>query len=98
VGLSDNFFDLGGHSLLSTRVIVQIYKKLGIRLDQATMVLHTLEQIAREISEKTGAVTDASPISENPMLDSIVPGTLPGEVKIDKKKGRLQSLLFGGKK
>jgi acyl carrier protein len=97
-GLSDNFFDLGGHSLLSTRVIVQIYKKLGIRLDQATMVLHTLEQIAREISEKTGVATDVNSIAENSQLDSVAPHTLQVEVKVDKKKGRLQSLLFGGKK
>jgi hypothetical protein len=49
VGLSDNFFDLGGHSLLSIRVIVQTSKKLGVRLDQATMVLSTLAQVAQEI-------------------------------------------------
>src|SRR5690606_25078455 len=60
VGFGDNFFDLGGYSLLSTRVIVQVYKKLGLRLDQATMVLHTLEQIAREIGEKLGTPAEAT--------------------------------------
>ncbi len=51
VGLRDNFFDLGGHSLLSVRVIVQVSKKLGVRLDQATMVLGTLEQVSRGIDD-----------------------------------------------
>lgn len=55
VGLADNFFDLGGHSLLSTRVIVQVYKRMGVRLDQASMVLGTLEQIARDVDTKQGA-------------------------------------------
>jgi len=97
-GLSDNFFDLGGHSLLSTRVIVQIYKKFGVRLDQATMVLHTLEQVAREIGEKTGGAHGdeaAAPASA---------AAAPNEAKNtgasagnEKKKGLLQS-LFGGKK
>lgn len=56
VGAHDNFFDSGGHSLLSVRVITRIYKTLGVRLDQATMVLHTLEQIAAKCDER---LTDA---------------------------------------
>ncbi len=54
IGLEDNFFDLGGYSLLSIRVIVQIYKRLNVKLDQATMVLNTLEQVAREIDQRLG--------------------------------------------
>ena len=52
VGLTDNFFDLGGHSLLSARIIVQLDRKFGIRLNQATMALGTLEQIARDIERR----------------------------------------------
>jgi hypothetical protein len=52
VGLSDNFFDLGGHSLLSTRMIVQVYKRMDVRLDQATIALSTLEQVAHEIEQR----------------------------------------------
>lgn len=96
VGLSDNFFDLGGHSLLSTRVIVQVYKKFGVRLDQATMVLHTLEQVAREIGEKSGhaevpvAATETASAKPAANAASDVSGS-------EKKKGLFQS-LFGGKK
>jgi len=64
VGLSDNFFDLGGHSLLSTRVIVQIFKRLGARLDQATMVLSTLEQIARDVDQRSAPA--AAPVAAAP--------------------------------
>ena len=32
VGLNDNFFDLGGHSLLVTRVALQIEDKLKIKV------------------------------------------------------------------
>jgi len=52
VGITDNFFDLGGHSLLSVRVIMQTERKLGVRLTQATMVMGTLEQIARDLESQ----------------------------------------------
>ena len=51
VSLNENFFDIGGHSLISIRVIVKVKKEFGVRLDQAKMVLLTLEQMAREIDE-----------------------------------------------
>jgi hypothetical protein len=52
VGIHDNFFDIGGHSLLGVRVITRIQRELGARLDQATMVLQTLEQIAAKCDRK----------------------------------------------
>ena len=48
VGLHDNFFDIGGHSLLGIRVITRVRKERGVRLSQADMVLQTLEQLAEE--------------------------------------------------
>lgn len=53
VGAHDNFFDIGGHSLLSVRVITKLDKKIGVRLDQAIMVLQTLEQIAARCERRT---------------------------------------------
>ena len=55
VGLNENFFDIGGHSLLSIRVIVRVKKEFGVRLDQAKMVLLTLEQMAKEIDDSRPA-------------------------------------------
>ena len=55
IGLYDNFFDIGGHSLLAMRVIVRTEKKLGARLNNAIMVLQTLEQVAAEVDKRLGA-------------------------------------------
>ena len=46
VGRYDNFFDIGGHSLLSARLIARIAKQLGVRLQHADIVASTLQQLA----------------------------------------------------
>ena len=61
VSLHDNFFDIGGHSLLAVRVVTKLDKKIGVRLNQAVMVLQTLEQIAAECEKRVG------PRSDNPV-------------------------------
>src|SRR5262249_30160668 len=53
VGLHDNFFDLGGHSILVEQLIVRIEESFGKRL--APVVLFqapTIEQLARLINEE----------------------------------------------
>jgi hypothetical protein len=64
VGLHDNFFDIGGHSLLGVRVISRIEKKTGARLNQAIMVLQTLEQIASECERRVGASSSTEGAAE----------------------------------
>jgi amino acid adenylation domain-containing protein len=51
VGVHDNFFDLGGHSLLSMKLIDLVYKSMGVQITPGTISLGTLGQIAHEISE-----------------------------------------------
>jgi acyl carrier protein len=46
IGVHDNFFDVGGHSLLSMRVIARIEHETGVRLHPRLMFLENLEQIA----------------------------------------------------
>jgi len=46
VAVHDNFFDLGGHSLLTMRAIAGVEKKLGKRLNPREYIFQTLEQIA----------------------------------------------------
>jgi hypothetical protein len=58
VGRTDNFFDLGGHSLLSVRVLAQVSKRLGVRLDQASMALGTLEQVAKYVDTRAENVLE----------------------------------------
>jgi len=46
VGVHDNFFDAGGHSLLAIRVIARVLKETGVRLSPRDIFLNTLGQIA----------------------------------------------------
>jgi amino acid adenylation domain-containing protein len=46
IGIHDNFFDLGGHSLLSMRVVYEVEKRTGMRIHPRQLIFETLEQIA----------------------------------------------------
>jgi amino acid adenylation domain-containing protein len=52
VGVRDNFFDLGGHSLLLMPVIDQLKKRLGVKLRPGELVLPTLGQLAALCEER----------------------------------------------
>ncbi|MFT6057629.1 MAG: acyl transferase domain-containing protein/acyl carrier protein [Pseudohongiellaceae bacterium] len=103
VSLTDNFFDIGGHSLVSIRVIVKVKKELGVRVDQGNMVLLTLEQMAKEIDDKlkiTGSMPRVSTTTNSQSTTDTASdnktATLKSENKTN-KKGMLKS-LFGRKK
>jgi hypothetical protein len=66
VSVYDNFFDAGGHSLLAVRVVTRIDKKVGVRLNQAVMVLQTLEQIAAECDKRRGGGAGAGSAPATP--------------------------------
>ncbi len=59
VGVHDNFFDIGGHSLLAMRAILRMEKRVGVRLNNAIMVLQTLEQIAAECVKRRPELEEA---------------------------------------
>ena len=63
VSVTDNFFDIGGHSLLSIRVIVKAQKVFSVQLDQAQMVLLTLEQLASDIESRLEG--DSQPVDSD---------------------------------
>jgi acyl carrier protein len=52
VSLNDNFFDLGGHSLLITKVVVQLEKCLGVRIPLREFFGQTLAQFTASIEKK----------------------------------------------
>jgi oxalate---CoA ligase len=54
VSATDNFFDLGGDSLLATRAVIDIEKHLGVRLDARRLVVESLGQLA--LSATVGTV------------------------------------------
>jgi acyl carrier protein len=54
VGIKDNFFTLGGHSLKATRLISKIKKEFGIKIDLQTFFLEpTIEILADKIINDT---------------------------------------------
>ena len=55
VGSNDNFFDLGGHSLLGLRVAASIHERTGWRMPPYTMFQQTLRQIAAALDAHIGA-------------------------------------------
>ncbi len=52
IGLRDNFFDLGGHSLLLMPVLAEVKKQIGVELDPGDLVLPTLRQLASLVEER----------------------------------------------
>jgi amino acid adenylation domain-containing protein len=54
VGITDNFFDLGGDSLLAVRMLVQVERKLERKVCMADLFpAPTIEQLARMVCEAT---------------------------------------------
>jgi thioesterase domain-containing protein len=55
VGATDNFFEIGGRSLLAARIFAQIEKTFGRSLPIATLFTHpTVEQLARVVDAVDG--------------------------------------------
>jgi amino acid adenylation domain-containing protein len=57
VSVHDNFFDLGGHSLMCFQVIAKVQEKTGVRLNPRLMLLNTLKQTAALLTQERGAGT-----------------------------------------
>jgi len=47
VSRTDNFYEIGGHSLLSLRAVVEIERRSGQRLDPRAMFFQTVEQLGQ---------------------------------------------------
>jgi amino acid adenylation domain-containing protein len=60
VSAHDNFFDLGGHSLLSLKAIAKIEERIGQRIQPRDMVLQTLRQIASVYEQSAAPVQERS--------------------------------------
>ncbi len=83
VGVHDNFFDLGGHSLLSLTVLSQLETRTGVRLSPRLLLLNTLEQVAAALpalaptpSQRTPPPPPSAPKPEKGLVSSLVGGVL----------------------
>lgn len=54
VGVLDNFFEIGGHSLLAIRATARLGDRVGVRPDPRAMFFQTLEQVAASLTPPTG--------------------------------------------
>jgi amino acid adenylation domain-containing protein len=52
VSVKDNFFEIGGHSLLSMEVIAAVEKKTGVLLSPRELVYQTLKQLSASVESK----------------------------------------------
>jgi amino acid adenylation domain-containing protein len=50
VSVHDNFFDLGGHSLLCFKMLGEVESRTGTRVNPRVVLLSTLEQVALQIA------------------------------------------------
>ncbi len=56
VRIDDNFFNLGGHSLLSLELVARIESQTGKRIKPRLLLLSTLEQVAAELARTPAGV------------------------------------------
>jgi amino acid adenylation domain-containing protein len=56
IGITDDFFEIGGHSLLAVRLCSQIQKKINCKVTLLELFQNlTIEKLARSISDRTSA-------------------------------------------
>lgn len=56
VTADDNFFDIGGHSLLAVQIVARLADEYGIRIEPRSLFFHSLQQLA-QAAESTGSHT-----------------------------------------
>ncbi|SFW87145.1 non-ribosomal peptide synthetase [Chitinophaga sancti] len=66
IGVTDNFFEIGGHSLKATQLIAMIHKQLRVSLPLKEVFLHpTIEEQAKLLESATGdTFTDITPVPQ----------------------------------
>lgn len=92
VGLNDNFFDAGGHSLLSMQVIYKIKHQYEVSLSPRDLLLETLEQQANKIQKSLGGAAQVSSMQGAKQLDEV--GSQKDDEPEGKKKKGFMSRLF----
>lgn len=82
VTVEDNFFDLGGHSLLVMKAINVIEERTGARLDPPDFLIGTLEQLTDKIGEKVDLTGTEFAIAE----DTTKPASQSSDAQVEVEK------------
>jgi amino acid adenylation domain-containing protein len=93
VGLDDNFFDLGGHSLLMTRVHAELAEELAPELVRSGRKLSLIElfkfpTVGSLAAHLAGGAEDGGPPARRPAPRAVRAGAPSGEVAIVGVAGR----------
>ncbi len=107
VSIHDNFFDLGGHSLLCFRLLTELERETGVRLSPRVVLLSSLEQVAAELERQKpelasgssardgGATSVDEPVAKDMDSAAVKTGTGPiPEVREGDAKGGLRDRLL----
>ncbi|MEZ4646804.1 MAG: thioesterase domain-containing protein [Chloroflexota bacterium] len=71
VGAKDNFFEIGGHSLLAVRLFVRIEQEFGVNLPLTSLFQEaTVRHLANLIQAQTGLSTWSSLVEIHPRVNS----------------------------
>jgi amino acid adenylation domain-containing protein len=66
IGVHDNFYDLGGHSLLSMQVIQELEKRTGARVQPTALVTQSLGQVAAFYERHSKGLSDPTSLRKGP--------------------------------
>ena len=58
IGLQDNFYDLGGHSLMAIQVVTALERRTGLQMSPRDLVFHTLRQFAALCESRRAKATE----------------------------------------
>ena len=87
ISVNDNFFNIGGHSLLVMQVIGRVEEEYSVRLSPQDFLMGTLEQIAATLDDELETDGSAGSTSAEekgvvvPQLDSETNGGLMGRIR-----------------
>lgn len=74
-GVTDNFFEMGGDSLLALRIIVEVSDAFGQNLPVDAFLTHpSIEQLARYLGSEPVSNNEADKVVENGSPDLSIPG------------------------
>ena len=72
MGGHDNYFELGGDSLMATQMVAQLARKTGIQLNPGEFAFQTLGQIAAMLEERLKKVKVDEPDNNKRAFSSLI--------------------------